>query len=121
LTLCVKLFQNPWMHDRVTVWTCLLCNWEHMVGQTDMSFSRDTSFWCGRHLCQVILKSFHVWQSYNPDINVCTYKLLIKWNFKMLVWLDLWGRDVIHGRDKLSLCGKHLCQIILKSFNVWQS
>jgi hypothetical protein len=36
-------------------------------GQKDMSLSHDTSSWCGRQLCQVILKSFHAWQSYSTD------------------------------------------------------
>jgi hypothetical protein len=72
IIICAKLFQNLSMHDKVTVWTWLLCKWKRTDGQRDISFSQDTLSWCGRHLCQVILKSLDAWQSYSPDTNVCT-------------------------------------------------
>jgi hypothetical protein len=78
IDICAKLFQYPSMHDKITVWTWLLCKWGHTDKQMDMSLSRDTLSWCGRHLYYVILKSFHAWQSYSPDMNVYLQTLL-KW------------------------------------------
>jgi hypothetical protein len=40
IDICAKLFQNPSMHDKVTVWTWLLWKWGHTDGHTDMSLSR---------------------------------------------------------------------------------
>jgi hypothetical protein len=115
-----KLFQNPSMHDKVTVWTWLLCKW----GQTDMSLSHHTLSWYGRHVCQVILKSFHAWPS-SAWTWMCIFKLFSReWvpsNYKCD--LDLEGRDMGLCRDTWSWCGRHLCLVtcILKSFQAWQS
>jgi hypothetical protein len=49
--ICAKLFQNPSMHDKVAVWTWLLCKWVCTDSQTDMSLgSLDTSV-CFYKLC----------------------------------------------------------------------
>jgi hypothetical protein len=42
IDICAKLFQNPSIHDKVTVWICLLFKWGHTERQTDMSLSRNT-------------------------------------------------------------------------------
>jgi hypothetical protein len=42
----------------------------------DKGLGCDTSFWCGIHLCQVILKSSNAWQCYSLETNV-TFKLFL--------------------------------------------
>jgi hypothetical protein len=54
----------------------------------------------------------------------CVYLLIlivIMWNFKMSVWPWPLGRDVILEPDTSSSCGRHLCLVILKSFDAWQT
>jgi hypothetical protein len=105
-----KLFSREWVPSNYK------CDLD--IEGRDMGLSRHISSWCGGHLCQVILKSFYTWQSYNPDMNVCAYNSYCD---KVKCDLDLWGRDVIIRCNTSSLCGWHWCQVILKSFNVWQS
>jgi hypothetical protein len=40
VNICAKLFQNPSVHDKVTVWTRLLCKWGRTDRQTARSISR---------------------------------------------------------------------------------
>jgi hypothetical protein len=40
-----------------------------MLVSREVVLERDTSSWCGRHLCHAIPKSLNVWQSYSPDTN----------------------------------------------------
>jgi hypothetical protein len=79
------LFWNPSMHDKVTARTrmCVPINskcdklkfkmvvWPWPLRKRRVILRRDTSAWCGRHLCLVILKSFNAWQSYSPDTYIC--------------------------------------------------
>jgi hypothetical protein len=73
------------------------------------------------YICHVILKYFNAWQCYSLKTNVCLQTFLMSISTFKLLDLDLGGRDMDLGRDMLSWCGRHLCQVIFKLFKAWQS
>jgi hypothetical protein len=98
IDICAKFLKIPQCRTKLQSGHDCCVSGDH--GQTDLSLSHDTSSWCGSHLCQVILKSFHALQSYSPTW-MCIFKLFsTEWvpsNYKCD--LDLEGRDRGLGRD----------------------
>jgi hypothetical protein len=87
----------------------------------DMNIGCDPLSWFGRHLGEVILKSFNAWQcnSLYPNVYLQTFLVSMAWvpsNYKFD--LDIWGRDMVLARDTSSWCGRYLYQVILKFFTL---
>jgi hypothetical protein len=62
----------------------------------DKGLGCDTSSWCGRHLCQIILKSFNAWQCYSLQTNLYLQTLRITIStFKLLELPWPWRKE--HG------------------------
>jgi hypothetical protein len=107
------------MHDKVTVRTqmCVPINSDcDKVKLQNVSVT--LTFEAGVGVLDIYAKLF-----LNPPMHdkaTCVYLLtlmVIMWNCDF----DLWGRDVVLGRDTLYWCDRHLCQAISKSLDVWQS
>jgi hypothetical protein len=82
--ICTKLFENPLIHDKVTVPSRMstlklfLCKWVHSnytcdldLERRDVGLGRKTSSWCRWFLCKVIFKILQLWQCCSSDTNVC--------------------------------------------------
>ena len=77
MIICVKLFLNPTMHNKVMGRTridsieayaqSLSADCDHNLRPSDMILVRDTSSWHDNHLFQIIFKSHYVQLSYGPD------------------------------------------------------
>ena len=80
MIICPKLFINPTMHDKIMAptLTCFTEAYEQSLSATltsdpsNMVLIHNTSSCFDDHLCQIIFKSHHEWQSYGSDTNSFT-------------------------------------------------
>ena len=82
LLFLAKLFSNPPMHDKIMQWTwtsfteacaqSLSADFDLDLWPTNMVLVHDISSCHDDHLCQIIFKSHHAWQSYGPNTNSFT-------------------------------------------------
>ena len=98
------------------IWPLIL-NSDLDLWAMDMGLARDTPTHYGEHLWQGILKSPDEWQSYSPDKLYYTHI----WPLISKCDLDLWAMDMGLARDTPTHHGEHLCPVILKSPDEWQS
>jgi hypothetical protein len=89
--------QVLWKEKRMKVTYCLiLFLWNKMLFTANLTpwykgLGCNTTSWCGRHLRQVILKSFNAWQCYSLETNVYLQTLLMSIiTFKLLEWPWPW-------------------------------
>lgn len=88
------------------------CLWARAVGLKSHTLAHQ-----GEQIQQGILKSFHALRSHSPDKVYHQQFLLLTSDSD----LDIWASHLGLTCNKPTVQGETICQVILKSFQVWRS